>query len=148
MNKAPSEPPATEAIVGRRRAFWSGVGLFILWLGGLVALVITSSNPVTVNVAQLLEADSIVVADLTNPDTGEFELEAKIFGEDMPDQFRVLQFEEIIPVEGNRWLMALHQERAGNYSVVPVPYRDRELLLVYPGDEATIAQARQALDIR
>jgi hypothetical protein len=125
------------------RAFIVGACLFVVWLAGLVTLVVTASNPVTLNVAQLRQADCIVVATVSDPAVGEFTLQKTILGSHPPDTFRVLQFGNIIAPDGDTWLMALLQEPAGNYSVVPVPYRNRNLLLVYPGDEEVVEQARK-----
>jgi hypothetical protein len=135
--------PAGNTRAAQWRAFIIGVCLFVVWLAGLVALVVTASNPVTINVVQLSQADCIVVATISNPDVGEFTLQDTILGSEPPDTFRVLQFGSIIAPDGDSWLMALRQEPAGNFSVVPVPYRNRQLLLVYPGDEAVVEQARE-----
>lgn len=144
MNKVVE--PASDSRAPQWRAFFIGVCLFIIWLAGLVTLVVTASNPVTINVAQLRQADCIVVATISNPEVGEFTLQDTILGSDPPDTFRVLQFGSIIAPESDSWLMALLQEPAGNYSVVPVPYRNRPLLLVYPGDEEVVEQARELME--
>jgi hypothetical protein len=147
VNEAASQTASASSDAARRLAFRAGIGLFVLWLCGLTWLVFNTSNPVTLNVVQLQQSDCVVVADLTDPERGEFRRVTKIIGNEIPETFRVLQFPALSGPEAARWLMALHREREGEYSVVPVPYRDTELLLVYPGDEGTIAQARDLLDL-
>ncbi len=142
MNEAPSQPVAGNN-APRRRFFVAGICLFAFWVAGLVTLVVTSSNPVTLNVAQLKEADCVVVAKLSDADAGEFTLVSTIKGVAPPETFRVLTTAEITPPESENWLLPLYQERAGNFSVVPVPYRDRELLLVYPATDDVVAEMRK-----
>ena len=142
MNDAPSQPDAKSFPV-RRRVFVVGFCLFAVWVAGLITLVVTASNPVTLNVAQLREADCVVVAVLKNAETGEFELDSVISGAEPPATFQVVGLAEFTPPEADRWLMPLYQERGGNYSVVPVPYRDTELLLVYPATDDVVADARR-----
>lgn len=144
MNEAPSQPESGSN-APRRRVFVIGICLFAVWVAGLVMLVATSSNPVTLNVAQLREADSVVVATLSDADSGEFTLVSTIKGTVPPQTFRVLRTREIAPPESENWLLALYQERAGNFSVVPVPYRDKDLLMVYPATDEVIAEARRLI---
>ncbi len=140
MNEAPSQPVAGNN-APRRRFFVAGICLFAFWVAGLVTLVVTSSNPVTLNVAQLKEADCVVVAKLSDADAGEFTLVSTIKGV-APETFRVLTTAEITSPESENWLLPLYQERAGT-SVVPVPYRDREPLLVYPATDDVVAEMRK-----
>lgn len=141
MNEAPSQPEVGNN-ASRPRAFVVGVCLFAAWVAGLITLVATSSNPITLNVAQLKEADCVVVATLSNADAGEFALVSTIKGVAPPETFRVLKTTEITPPGSETWLLPLYQERAGNFSVVPIPYRDHELLLVYPATDDVIAATR------
>lgn len=123
-----------------------GIALFATWIAGLVWLVVTTSNPVTLNVVQLLNSDTIVAAELINRETGEFRRVTTIIGEEPPETFRVRAISEVVGPKSGRWLLPLQRERE-DYAIVPVPYRDQELLLVYPGDDATIARARDLLGI-
>lgn len=140
MNAA-SPQTVVENRSARRTKFIYAICLFALWLGGLVTLVVTTSNPVTLNVAQLRDADSVVVATLTDAAAGEFELVDTIAGIEPPASFQVQGIADVSGPESNRWLLPLYLERDGNFSIVPVPYRDKELLLVYPATDDVVAEA-------
>lgn len=146
MNEAASDSIAAPHQTARRRATSVGIALFVTWIAGLTWLVVTTSNPVTLNLAQLLNSDTIVAAELINRETGEFRRVTTLIGDEPPETFRVRMISEVVGPESGRWLLPLQRERE-NYSIVPVPYRDKELLLVYPADDETIAQARDLLGI-
>ncbi len=146
MNDAARQPASGGNESAKRLAFAGGL-LFAVWVAGLIWLAVETSNPVTLNVAQMMNADCVVVAELSDAETGEFQLVTKIEGREPPETFRVLGIADITGPESGRWLLALNRERAGDYTVVPVLYRDRKLLLVYPGDDEVVAQARELLGI-
>jgi len=136
----PPEQSPTRSI-GRRRF------LAIPWIAALALLVVTSANPVTLNVVQIRRAagdGAIIAATVLDAATGKCRVDAVLtasptLGDALRqgNEIRIVNLRETKAAIGKRYIIPLAQS-LGMFAVVPTGLPDR-LPLIYPSSPETRA---------
>lgn len=115
------------------------------WLGSLAVLALRTANPVTVNRAQLLSSDAVVIAE---PGGGSgwsvvLRVDSTLAG-DVPEEVRAGGVEPERFAAGGRFLVPLRETDAG-FVVTPAPPALKGVPLVYPATDETVRAAKEIL---
>lgn len=132
-------PPATA-----RRAAVALIA--VAWCAGLTWLVLTTSNPVTLNRLQILEADEVVTATIEDRDSGRCRIIRQWTGEALRKEIVVDGLSKTAAQSQGEWILPL-VELGEELQIVPsrLPSRAR---LVYPATPEAVAQLETILDSR
>jgi hypothetical protein len=118
------------------------------WLGFLVFLATWTANPVTVNRAQLLLSDAVVVATPQPPKpqarSVSLRIEKVLAGKDVPEAFRVSGVEPARFSKAGRYLVPVRETGRG-FIVTPAPINREGVPLVYPATEDALRVAEKIL---
>lgn len=124
MPSAATDAPPAAPTPQRRWSLVVAVTATTAWLAALLALVVTTANPVTVNRSQLLAADAVVVADAdlgsVRGPTVMIQVEKTLAGRILPRTLRIVSEDVDRIEEGKPYLFPLSATRDG-YAVAPVP---------------------------
>lgn len=128
-------PLSSAAIRGRRTAV---VLLAVTWCLALGWLALATSNPVTLNRRQILEADAVVTGRITDRAAGACRVERQWRGTAVPEEIVVHALAETAVGVDGAWILPLKRTRRG-YEVQPtvLPSQAR---LVYPATEKAVTQ--------
>ncbi|MAG92859.1 MAG: hypothetical protein CMJ48_03820 [Planctomycetaceae bacterium] len=130
------------------RAPLHAAGAFtLLWCAALGLLAWQTANPVTLNVAQLANADFVVTATVSpkNPTTVDVEKEWK--REANLGSITVEQLQETNAQPGETYLMPLTRHAGDVFQITPAgSAKHKQLLLVYPVSPASLEQLRHWRD--
>jgi hypothetical protein len=113
------------------------------WCAALLWLVLATSNPVTLNRRQVLDADAVVTAHVTDVATGTCRIVKQWNGAPLPAEIVVEELSETAATAGGEWILPLAVTVDG-YEVVPsrLPSHAR---LVYPATPEAMEQLERIL---
>lgn len=118
------------------------------WLGFLALLAVRTANPVTVNRAQLLLSDAVVVATPQPPGSQgrsvPLRIEQVLAGEGVPGSLRLSGAKPDRFPPGGRYLVPLRETGRG-FVVTPAPIDREGVPLVYPATPDAVQAAEKIL---
>lgn len=115
----------------------------------IAVLAMLTANPVTINRAQLLDSDLVVVGRVTRisaTGVGEVTIENVLRGVDVPETLRVAHLPEVVRA-GGRYLLPLRR-RGTRFEITPAPAHAEKTWLVYPAREDVLRVAETLLETR
>ncbi len=123
-------------------------GVATAWLAFLAFLAFRTANPVTLNRAQLLSSDAVVIASPL-PGSGKsgintLRVEKVLAGVGVPDAVRFGVVEPERFSQAGRYVVPL-RESEGGYVVTPTPPALNGVPLVYPATEDAVRAAEEIL---
>lgn len=124
--------------------------LAAIWLSSLALLALRTANPVTVNRAQLLEADAVVVATpqpVKKGHVASLRVERSLAGSDLPVTLDVGGIERERFSRAVPYLVPLRRTENG-YVVTPAPTALNSEPLVYPATDEAVRVAEVILNTR
>lgn len=131
--------PLPRAGVTRRRA--AAAVISVAWCAALAWLVLATSNPVTLNRRQILNADAVVTVQITDRAVGACRVVRQWRGTAAPDEIVVRGLAETAASGDGEWILPL-QKTQGGYEVLPSA-RGGEARLVYPATPAVVRQLEE-----
>jgi len=113
------------------------------WCGALSWLVLTTSNPVTLNRRQILDADAVVTAHVTDLKSGRCRVVKQWTGDPLTDEIVVERLNQTAALADGEWILPLARH-SDELQVVAsrLPSRAR---LVYPATPEAVAQLEAIL---
>jgi len=137
-----------------RRVLVVAAGLTTCWLIGLGTLAGLTANPVTLNQAQIRQADFVLTGRVVDVTVGTAIIEQAWKVDDLPNQIIIDNLAETKAENGEHYLLALSHGQDGSYEVTRarLPQRSHHeppqftLPLIYPTTDETTAQLKQILD--
>lgn len=141
----PADPPG--ASHDRPAWFWVAVAIVTLWLLGILVAALLTANPTTLNRAQLLSSDAVVVGLVTavaDSGTATIETRETLRGEGIPPQFQLSHAGDLVN-PGEEYLFPL-QHVGDGFQITPAPARAEKQWLVYPVHEQVLPTAKEILE--
>lgn len=141
----PADPPG--ASYDRPVWFWTAVSIVTLWLLGILVAALLTANPTTLNRAQLLASDAVVVGYVDSvADSGTATIETReiLAGEGVPARFQLTHAGNFVN-QGEEYLFPLQHDRDG-IQITPAPERAETQWLVYPVHEQVLPTAKEILE--
>ena len=136
------QSPLPPAAAGRRRALV--VLLAVAWCAALAWLALATSNPVTLNRAQIRGADAVITARIEDLAAGRCRVVKQWTGEAVPNELVVRGMDQSAAREEGEWILPLHRSHDG-FELQPgaLPSQTR---LVYPATPEAVDQLRKLVD--
>jgi len=132
--------------LAHRRWFWAAVLLFAVWFVFLATLALRTANPVTLNRAQIRNADLIVEASVEKLATGECRVVQS--WPEAPQLGPVITVEGLADLSvrpGEAYLLPLQRsEQNGGFRIAPAP-PGMSKPLIYPADDESRRQLEEIL---
>jgi len=118
--------------------------LLVVWLGALTILVLTTSNPVVLNRAQLRTAPLVIMARVTDLSSGRCDVERQWGSPTNATSVTILGLQHLGARTGERYLFALQRDGSDAYEIVPAG-KEHSSRPIYPATPESIAQLEQLL---
>lgn len=118
--------------------------LFVAWLTVLLALVLTTSNPVVLNRAQLRAAPHVVMARVTDLPAGRCDVERQWRTPTTATALTIVDLHETGARTGQSYLFALQPANGEAFAIVPAG-KERAAKPIYPATPESIARLEELL---
>lgn len=136
---ATGHPPTAADTARFRWRFLMAVALTAVWWAALIALVVFTANPVTLNRRQLRSATQIVTAEVVDAAEGKVKVLKNWSGSDETGELHVEGLQELGVRDGKTYILPLTLTARGGWQVTPAPDSpDRHP--VYPATDAAVEQ--------
>jgi len=141
--------PADEASSGRplsdsdaarfRRRLLIAVALVAVWWAVLIALVVFTANPVTLNRRQLGRSEKIVTAQILDAADGQVKVVKDWSGAGLTGEIRVDGLADVGARDGKTYIIPLSLTRRGGWEITPVPDSSHRQQ-IYPATDDALKQ--------